>query len=111
MAVVDAVRARTKTLQLERPGITVNTDGFATKAVPAVSTIEAHAQPLSPKEVRDLEPGQNATAWRNIWSETEMKVSDVITSSGKKYTIKRVEYWEEGLFYRAQGVITEDLLS
>lgn len=111
MAVVDVVRARVKTLVLERPGATINTDGFATKAAPVVSTIEAHAQPLSPQEVRDLEPGQDATEWRNIWSEEEMLMSDVITSAGKKYTVKRVEYWEEGLFYRAQGVITEDILS
>ena len=92
MAVVDVVRSRVKTLALERPGATVNTDGFATKAAPVVSTIEAHAQPLSPKEIRDLEPGQNATDWRNIWSEEEMFLSDVITSLGKKYTIKRVEF-------------------
>lgn len=110
MAVVDVVRARAKTLQLERPGVTVNTDGFATKAAPAVSTIEAHAQPLSPQEIRDLEPGQDSTEWRNIWSEEEMRISDVITSLGKKYTIKRIEYWPEGEFYRAQGVITKDVL-
>ena len=110
MAVVDAVRSRAKTLVLERPGVTVNIDGFATKAAPTVSTIEAHAQPLSPQEVRDLPAGQNSTDWRNIWSEEEIILSDVITSLGKKYTIKRVEYWEEGLFYRAQGVKTEDNL-
>lgn len=110
MAVVDVVRARATTLQVERPGGTVNTDGFATKAAPVISTIEVHAQPLSPKEVRDLAPGQNATDWRNFWSEEEIKISDVITSVGKKYTIKRVEFWPEGEFYRAQGVITEDLL-
>ena len=110
MAVVDVVRARAKPLQLERPGATINTDGFATKGAPVVSTIEAHAQPLSPQEVRDLEPGQNATAWRNIWSEEEMRVSDVITSLGKKYTVKRIEFWPEGNFYRAQGVITEDVI-
>jgi len=110
MAVVDVVRARAKTLQLERPGVSVVSDGFATKGAPVITTIEAHAQPLSPKEIRDLEPGQDATVWRNIWSEFEMRISDEITSAGKKYTIKRVEYWEEGLFYRAQGVITEDVL-
>jgi len=111
MAVVDAVRSRVKTLVLERPGATVNIDGFASKADPSTSTIAAHAQPLSPQEIRDLPAGQDATGWRNIWSEEQMFLSDVITSLGKKYTIKRVEYWPEGEFYRAQGVITEDNLS
>lgn len=110
MAVVDVVRARAKTLILERPGATVNVDGFATKADPTASTIEAHAQPLSPQEIRDLPSGQDAMAWRNIWSEEEMIISDVITSVGKKYTIKKVEFWPEGEFYRAQGVVTQDVL-
>lgn len=111
MPIVDVIRKRAKKLPLERPGVAVRNEGYASEGPPDPLTISAHAQPLSPKEIRDLPPGQNATDWRNIWSEEEMIFSDRITSEGKKYTVKRIEYWPEGPFYRAAAVKTEDVLT
>lgn len=108
MAVADVIRRRTQQVTLSRPSAAVITDGYAAPGTPTVSTIAAHVQPLQPQEVRDLPPGQNATDWRNVWSETELKINDQVTVDGLVLTVKRDEFWKEGTFYRVQATITRD---
>jgi len=110
MAVVEVVRVRAKPCIRERPGATVRNEGYAAKGTPVPTDIQAHIQPLSAQEIRDLPPGQNAIDWRNIWSESDLALNDRITraTGGDTFTVKRTEYWEEGQFYRAAAVIVRD---
>jgi len=110
MPVIDVIRSRAQTYQLIRPGTATLNQGYAVEAAPTIIPTDAHIQPLTPKQIRDLPPGQNATDWRNIWSEQEMRISDRITENGVTFTVKTIEYWEEGQFYHATAVITLDTL-
>ena len=111
MSVKSVIIRRQKSVQRSRPGAETNVDGFIQKATPATKTIQAHVQPLSPKEMRDLPPGQNAIDWRNVWSTTDdLLINDVITVGGVAYRLKSAIYWEEGEFWHAQGSKVFDTL-
>ena len=111
MSVKSVIIRRQKSVQRSRPGAEVNLAGYIQKATPTTTTIQAHVQPLSPKEIRDLPPGQNAIDWRNIWSTTDdLLVNDVITTGGIAYRLKSAIFWEEGEFYQAQGSKVSDTL-
>jgi hypothetical protein len=84
---------------------------YLKKGTPATTTIQAHVQPLSPKEIRDLPPGQNAIDWRNVWSTTDdLLIGDIITVGGISYRLKSAIYWEEGEFYQGQGSKVSDTI-
>jgi len=110
MAIVDVIRKRVRTATLSRSAAAVITDGYAAPGAATTSEIDVHDQPLTPEEIRNLPPGQNATDWRNIWSETQLILRDRVTVGGKTYTVQRDEFWREGPFYHVQAVVTEDIL-
>lgn len=112
MSVKSVIIRRQKSVQRSRPGAESNIGGFIQKATSITTTIQAHVQPLSPKEVRDLPPGQNAIDWRNIWTiePSDLLINDVITVGGISYRLKSAIYWEEGEFYHGQGSKVSDTI-
>lgn len=111
MSVKSVIIRRQKPVQRSRPGVETNVGGFIQKATPTTTTIQAHVQPLSPKEIRDLPPGQNAIDWRNVWSATDdLLINDVITVGGISYRLKSAIFWEEGEFYHGQGSKVSDTI-
>jgi hypothetical protein len=111
MSVKSVIIRRQKPVQRSRPGVATIVDGKGQKPTPTTTTIQAHVQPLTPKQIRDLPPGQNAIDWRNIWSTTDnLIIKDVITTGGISYRLKSVIFWEEGEFYHGQGSKVFDTL-
>jgi hypothetical protein len=111
MSVKSVIIRRQKPVQRSRPGAETNVGGFIQKATPTTTTIQAHVQPLSPKEIRDLPPGQNAIDWRNVWSTTDdLLINDVITTGGISYRLKSAIFWEEGEFYHGLGSKVSDTI-
>lgn len=111
MSVKSVIIRRQKSVTRSRPGAVTISDGKGQKASPSVTIIQAHVQPLSPKQIRDLPPGQNAIDWRNVWSTTDdLLINDVILSKGISYRLKSAIFWEEGEFYSAQGSKVSDTI-
>ena len=111
MSVKSVIIRRQKSVQRSRPGSDVKTGLYIAKGTPTITTIQAHVQPLSPKEIRDLPSGQNAIDWRNIWSTTDdLLINDVITVGGIAYRLKSAIFWEEGEFYQGQGSKVSDTI-
>ena len=112
MSVKSVIIRRQKPVQRSRPGTETNVGGYIQKPTPTTTTIQAHVQPLSPKQIRDLPPGQNAIDWRNIWTvePNDILINDVITSGGIAYRLKSAIHWEEGEFYQGQGSKVSDTL-
>lgn len=111
MSAVDVIRRRVTPHTLTRPGAHAIVDGIATPAAGSDITIDAYSQPMSPKELRNLPPGQNAGEWRNVWTEDSIKIRDVITINGNGFTVQRVSVWEEGPFTIANVNRIEDVLT
>ena len=112
MAVKSVIIRHQKTVTLSRPSAETVTNGYAVPGTPTVDTsFLAAVQPLSPKELRNLPPGQNASDWRSFWSLSEMKLKDIITApDGNQYVIQSRIYWDDGEFWQAQGSKVHDTL-
>jgi hypothetical protein len=112
MSVKSVIIRRQKPIQRSRPGVATIVDGKGHKPTPTTTTIQAHVQPLNPKQIRDLPPGQNAIDWRNVWTvePSDILINDVITTGGISYRLKSAIFWEEGEFYQAQGSKVSDTL-
>lgn len=108
MPAVDVIKRRATPYTLTRPSTPTIVDGISTPGTPGSVEIEAYAQQMTAKQLRDLPPGQNAGEWINIWSEDELKNSDEIPFRGVNFTIKRVSLWEDGPFYIGNAVHTFD---
>ncbi len=111
MPAIELIRRRAKSYTLTRPGTATIVDGIATPPAATNIDIEAVQQPMTAKELRNLPPGQNAGEWRNIWSEYEMKLADMITINNLPFTVQRVTLWEDGPFFIANANRTEDVLT
>lgn len=109
MAVASAIRKRAKLHNYKTPQAAVVNEGYASTTY-TLGTIKAHVQPLSGKELRDVPEGQNATDMRNVWSETQMAVRDLIEIDGLDFEIKNVQYWDEGRFWWARAAKAKDQL-
>lgn len=108
MAVVDVIRRRGRTRIVERPSQATLVDGYAVPGTPTKHKVFATDQPLSGAEIRNLPPGQNATDWRNVWSDAELKLLDSIVLSDGNYTVERLMQWAEGVFWHVQVVRVRD---
>ena len=84
------------------------TDGYGIPGTPSKIKVIATDQPLSGVEIRNLPPGQNASDWRNVWSDTELNVLDRITLRDGDYTVERLLPWYEGVFWHVQVVRVRD---
>ncbi len=110
MPAVDVIKRRVKKYDLIRKGPPVIVDGISSR--PTTTTeIDAYHQPMSPKELRNLPPGQNSGEWRNVWTEYPVKLTDEIDLNGILFVIQKAELWEDGPFYIANAVYTEDVLT
>ena len=95
-----------KITELRRTGGT-SARGYATNT-DVTSTIQATIQPLSPREMRNLPRGQSTKFASNVWSETELQERDLVTNpEGTQLTLQGVEFWREGPFYHATGVVED----
>jgi len=110
MTIRDVVSRHSKRYTVHRPTPATVTDGFAVAATPDTFVVKAHVQPLSPKELRNLEPGQNGSDWRNVWCLSLLKLRDRIKIESQWYTVQREETWVEGEFWHVQVVRAMDTL-
>lgn len=96
-------------MTITRPSVETRDFGFGAKTTAGVSDIKGHMQPLSPKELRNLPPGQSHLEWFHIWTLTEIFVDDRITDgTAATVTVQRVEHWKEGPFWHGHGVKVTD---
>ena len=71
---------------------------------PTVSTISGVIQPMSPKELLNVDEGQRTKIWLNIWTRAQLKARDVLTDpEGQEVTVQKVDFWREGSFYKCEG--------
>lgn len=122
MPAVDVIKRNAKSYVLTRPGTDAITDGLKVPGATTDIDIEAVIQQMTPKELRNLPPGQNSGEWINIWTETLVKMRDQVTYGGVLYTIQRVAFWEDpyrddptrddetGPFYICNASHTQDVL-
>jgi len=100
MSFISVIRKRSKTLPLIRSNGSTFVNRVNTPLPTTNTTISAHVQPLSDKELRNVPEGQNTMEWINIWSLSEIKPKDLIGV----HTVQKVKYWEEGKYWKAQAV-------
>ena len=81
-------------------------DGYAVKTATATLPIKAHIQPMGTKDLRNVPEGQNTLQWIVIWSETSLPEKNTIDYNGVIFEIQKVEFWDDGPFYKAAGVHT-----
>lgn len=110
MAISNVIRRHQEAVTLTRPGAETVVGGYAQEGTPGAFTIQAVVQPLQPKELRNLPPGQNATDWRNVWSLVELRIKDQITILGETFVLQNAVSWQQGGFYQAQGVKVSDII-
>ena len=105
VAILSVIRAHLEDVTLVRRTADTSVRGYATN-VDSTSTIKATIQPLSPREMRNLPKGQSTRFASNVWSETELRERDLVTNpEGTQLTLQGVEFWREGPFYHATGVV------
>ena len=76
-------------------------DGEWIEGGPTTSTIRAVIQPADGNQLMDVPEGMRAEARWLVWSRSEVKLNDDITSSGIKYRVMYLWPRMEGGFYRA----------
>ncbi len=104
VGILSVIQARAVDTILSRRTQTISTEGLPLNTV-ASSTIKAHMQPMTPKEMANATRGQSESEAQNIWSEEVLKNTDQITNpEGDKFTLQGVEFWREGRFYHATAV-------
>jgi hypothetical protein len=102
MAAVDVIRRRGRQVIVNRPRAPVVTNGFLVDADPQRFKLTVVEQPLSGEELRNLDPGQNALDWRNVWADGELALRDTLELADGIYTVQRLLPWIEGKFTHAQ---------
>lgn len=105
VAILSVIRAHLEDVPHVRRVAGTNPQGYATN-VDTASTIKATIQPLTPREMKNLPKGQSTLFASNVWSETELQERDLVTNpEGVQLTLQGVEFWREGAFYHATGVV------
>lgn len=108
-AMIKTIRRNAKTYSLKLAGAnSYDNDGYASEAATVASDIKAHIQPMTQKELRNVPEGQNTLQWISIWSEANIHEKATIVYGGATYTIQKVEFWDDGGFYKAAAVHVED---
>lgn len=87
-------------LTREAPGAH-NDDGEWVPGTSTTSTIRAAIQPARGNQLMDVPEGIRTEAQWLLWSRSEVKVNDVITSGGVSYRVMHLWPRAEGGFYRA----------
>jgi hypothetical protein len=112
MPVLDVITRRAKKRPVLRPPVGPRTvvDGYQAPAQPSTFDANIYPQPLSHREVRNLPEGQNASDWRTLWSDKELKLLDRVNVDGDFFTVESVAKWPEGNFWIAHAVRVIDRL-
>lgn len=104
--ITKVIRKRAKAVTRLRPGATTTVNGYRTSAAPASDPIQAHIQPMSPKELRNVPEGQNTMEWVSVWSLFDLQENDKIVDGGKTYEVQRFK--DRGDFFKAEAVRVVD---
>src|SRR5690606_10287750 len=89
-------------LAREGSGGYYNDDGDYIPGTPATtSTIRAAIQPATGNQLMDVPEGMRTEARWLLWSRSEVKIDDTITSGGVSYRVMHLWPRMEGGFYRA----------
>lgn len=99
---IDVIKRHGRKLAVQTPKAKTITDGYAIDNGSTQRYVIGTIQPLSPKELRNMPEGQNAADWRNVWSVSELLLRDRVQIDSQWYTVQRVEFWDEGKFWKAQ---------
>lgn len=78
-----------------------NDDGEWVPSLPDAATIRAAIQPASGNQLMDVPEGMRTEARWLLWSRSDVRVDDMITSSGVSYRVMHLWPRAEGGFYRA----------
>ncbi|CAN7389519.1 hypothetical protein [Neorhizobium sp. LjRoot104] len=78
-----------------------NDDGEWVPGSPDAATIRAAIQPASGNQLMDVPEGMRTEARWLLWSRSEVKVDDMITSGGVSYRVMHLWPRADGGFYRA----------
>lgn len=100
-AAAEAIRANARKREVARPAVPTVVDGYAVPGASERLFMDMVVQPMSPKELRNLPPGQNTLDWRNIWSLCEVKLRDVVKLRDGNFVVQSVVFWEDGDFWKA----------
>ncbi len=104
-AILSVIRAHLEDVTLVRRTAGTSSRGYGTNS-DASSTIQATIQPMTPKEMDNLPKGQIILEANHVWSEVELRERDLVTNpEGTTFTLQGVEFWREGPFYHATGVV------
>lgn len=108
-AMIKTIRSNAKPYVLTSVGgTTADDDGYQNDAAGTPATVQAHIQPMGTKDLRNVPEGQNTLQWIVIWSESELIQKHKITYGNVVFTIQKVEFWDDGAFYKAAAVHVED---
>lgn len=107
-AMLKTIKRNARSYSLTSQGSESFVDGYVVKSTESDQTIKAHIQPMNEKELRQVPELQNTLQWIVIWSEISLPVKDKITYGGVIFTIQKVEFWDDGPFYRAKAVHVEE---
>ncbi|MCK4959232.1 MAG: hypothetical protein KAT00_07520 [Planctomycetes bacterium] len=106
-AILGVIRAHLESVSHTRRTADTSARGYA-ENTDAVTIIQAAIQPLTPREMKNLPAGQSTQFASNVWSETELRERDLVTNpEGVQLTLQGVEFWREGPFYHATGVVED----
>lgn len=78
-----------------------NDDGEWVPGASTTSTIRAAIQPANGNQLMDVPEGMRTEARWLLWSRSEVKIDDTITSGGVSYRVMHLWPRMEGGFYRA----------
>lgn len=102
--VLDTIREFAVPLTVNRPTGEDRAAGFGGKTYTAITGVQGHMQPLSPRELRFVPEGENTLEWYHVWSLSEIKEDDLVTDgTAPTVLIARLEYWKEAGFWHGQG--------
>ncbi len=105
---IKTIRRNAKTYSLKLAGSNTFVDGYAQESATTASDIEAHIQPMGAKELRNVPEGQNTLQWIVIWSEVNIPEKAEVTYGGIIFTVQKVQFWDDGGFYKSSAVRVED---
>lgn len=70
-------------------------DGFPKKAIKKSFNIKANVQPLSGKELLQVEEGDRERNNFNVFTETKLTPDDIITRNGIEFEVRLAEDWNQ----------------
>ncbi len=106
---LEAIESEVVNVTLVRRTAGLNVRGYGTETVDSTTVIKAAIQPMGDRELRNMPEGQNTLEWWNLWSESELRVRDLVTGpQGVQLTIQKIKERHEGVYFRASATRVTD---